>query len=132
MLRVNNAVLDTSAILALLLDETEADQVSTVLPGVLLSTVNLAEVISKFCERGMPADQALLAVTSIGVEIVPFETEQARLCGELHPLTRSLGLSLGDRACLALARLRKFPAITADTAWADVPECEVILIRNGH
>lgn len=129
---MSDAVLDTSAVLALLLDEPGADKVQATLPGALLSAVNLAEVISKLCERGMPSDQAELAIDSIGVEIVAFDGEQARLSGELRPVTRSLGLSLGDRACLALARLRKLPAMTADVAWANVPDCQVSLIRNGN
>ncbi|OIQ94773.1 PIN domain protein [mine drainage metagenome] len=129
---MSEAVLDASAVLTLLLGEPGADKVQATLPGALISAVNLAEVISKLCERGMPSDQAALAIDSIGVEIVAFDGEQARLSGELRPLTRILGLSLGDRACLALARLRNLPAITADVAWAGVPDCRVILIRGGE
>ncbi len=128
---MSDAVLDTSALLALLLDEPGADTVQATLPGALMSAVNLAEVVSKLCERGMPADQVAFAVSSIGVEIVAFDDEQARVSGALRPLTRAWGLSLGDRACLALARLRNLPALTADIAWANVPDCRVTLIRNG-
>jgi PIN domain nuclease of toxin-antitoxin system len=129
---MSEAVLDTSAVLALLLDEPGAEVVQATLPGALLSAVNLAEVVSKLCERGMPAEQAALAVETIGVEIIPFDGTQARLTGALRPATRSYGLSLGDRACLALGQLRSLPVLTADVAWAELPGCQVMLIRGKH
>jgi PIN domain nuclease of toxin-antitoxin system len=115
--------------LGLLLAEPGADQVSAALPGALVSTVNFAEIVSKLCERGMPADSARVAIQTIGVEIVDFNLGQACIAGDLRTGTRSAGLSLGDRACLALARSRNLPAITADTAWGALPGFEVILIR---
>ncbi|MEI7610034.1 MAG: type II toxin-antitoxin system VapC family toxin [Rhodospirillaceae bacterium] len=129
---MSKAVLDSSAVLAVLLEEAGAERVERVLPGALVSAVNLAEVVSKLCERGMPADEVLLAVAALGVDIVPYEGEQARLTGELRPRTRAAGLSLGDRACLALARLRGLPALTADAAWVGACDGEVVLIRGGH
>jgi PIN domain nuclease of toxin-antitoxin system len=126
---VNEPVLDSSALLALLLGEPGSETVKAVLPGALLSAVNLAEVISKLCERGMPADEARAAIEATGVRIVDFDIDQACLSGELRPVTRSAGLSLGDRACLALARLRQLPAMTADTPWRDLKGFEVIFIR---
>ncbi|MFZ1106612.1 MAG: PIN domain-containing protein [Hyphomicrobiaceae bacterium] len=50
--------------------------------------------------------------------IVPFDEELARQTGALRPATRSLGLSLGDRACLALAQRERLPVLTADRSWA--------------
>jgi PIN domain nuclease of toxin-antitoxin system len=64
---MSDAVLDSSAVLALLLAEPGADKVRSALPGALLSTVNFAEIVSKLCERGMPADQARAAIETIGV-----------------------------------------------------------------
>jgi PIN domain nuclease of toxin-antitoxin system len=126
---MSDAVLDSSAVLALLLAEPGADAVAETLPGALLSSVNFAEIIGKLCERGMPAEQARLAVESIGVEIIDFDTNQACLTGELRPATRAIGLSLGDRACLALAQLHKLPALTADTAWKSVTSVQITQIR---
>ena len=121
-----------AAILALLLAGPGASDVRARLPGALLSTVNLAEVITKLCERGMPADLALTAVQTLGVELVDFGAAQACATGGLRGgSTRSAGLSLGDRACLALARERHFPAITTDTAWANPPDFDVRLIRSA-
>jgi PIN domain nuclease of toxin-antitoxin system len=131
LLSVNEPVLDSSALLALLLGEPGSDRVKAVLPGALFSAVNLAEVMSKLCERGMPAGEARAAIEATGVRIVDFDIDQACLSGELRPATRSAGLSLGDRACLALARLRQGPAMTADTPWRDLTGFEVIFIRGA-
>ena len=128
---MSDAVLDSSAVLALLLAEPGADKVRSTLPGALLSTVNFAEIVSKLCERGMPAEQARTAIESIGVEVIDFDLDQACLTGDLRNRTRSAGLSLGDRACLALASSRKLPAITADTAWTTLPGFEVVAIRGS-
>lgn len=124
-----SAVLDSSAVLALLFGEPGAERVKRTLPGALLSAVNFAEIVTKLCERGMPQDQARFAIEAIGVEVVDFGIDQACVTGELRNRTRSAGLSLGDRACLALAQQQNLPAITADTAWAQIPELNVVIIR---
>lgn len=124
-----SAVLDSSAVLALLFGERGAERVKQTLPGALLSAVNFAEIVTKLCERGMPQDQARLAIEAIGVEVVDFGIDQACVTGELRNRTRSAGLSLGDRGCLALAQQQNLPAITADTAWAQIPELNVVIIR---
>ena len=126
---MSSCVLDSSAVLALLLAEPGADKVAGVLPDACLSAVNLAEIVGKLSERGMPAADAQRAVEALGVEIVPFDGEQAVAAGELRPATRALGLSLGDRACLALARQRGLAALTADGAWSRVSGVEVVIIR---
>lgn len=126
---MSKAVADSSAVLALLLDEPGAGIVRAYLPDVLLSAVNLAEVITKLTERGMPALEALEAIETLGLQIVPFNTEQAVACGALRTATRSAGLLLGDRACVALAHERNLPALTADTAWSQAAPETTILIR---
>jgi len=128
---VNEPVLDSTAVLALLLAETGADRVQAALPGALLSAVNLAEVVTKLGERGMPAGEARAAVEAMGVEVVDFGADQACLVGELRIATRSAGLSLGDRACLALARIRNVPAITADAIWGQLPGFDVVVIPGA-
>jgi ribonuclease VapC len=128
---VSEFVLDSSAVLALLLDEPGADKVKAALPGAFLSTVNFAEVVTKLCERGMPANEAREAIETIGAELVDYGVEQACITGDLRNATRSAGLSLGDRACLALARHRNLPAITADTVWGKLSGFDVIVIRDA-
>ncbi len=114
---MNEPVLDASAVLALLNQEPGHEQVLAVLPTAAIGTVNLTEVISKLCERGVPADAAMEAVQCLGVEIVPHSAEHALRTGELRPITKSFGLSLGDRACLALGRERNATVITAERHW---------------
>jgi ribonuclease VapC len=127
---MSEAVLDSSAVLAVLLAEPGAEIVRPSLPGALVCAVNVAEVVSKLVERGMPAPAARQAIVTIGVEIVDFGVDLACLTGDLHTRTRGAGLSLGDRACLALAQQRDLPAMTADRAWGQVPGCKVVFIRG--
>ncbi|WP_284944186.1 type II toxin-antitoxin system VapC family toxin [Acidisoma cladoniae] len=124
------SVLDSSAVLALLLDEPGAETVKATLPGALLSAVNLAEVISKLCERGMSLGDARSVVEDLGVEVIDFGSHQAYIVGELRRVTRSAGLSLGDRACLALGRLREASVVTADAIWMGLSGFEIVLIRS--
>ena len=126
---MSDVVLDSSAVLALLHAEAGADAVAAVLPGALISTVNLAEVVAKLMERGVPIDVVRASLEAIGLDIVDFDPGQAYASGELRPTTRAAGLSLGDRACLALARSRGLAAMSADSAWARVEDVEVRLIR---
>ena len=114
---MSDAVLDASAVLAILHGERGAERVRAVLPGALLSTVNLGEVVSKLVERGMPAQLALDATLALSPEVVPLSQAQAVLAGELRASTRQAGLSFGDRCCLALAIERNLPVLTADAAW---------------
>ena len=126
---MSDVVLDSSAVLALLADEPGSDEVEAALPGALLSTVNLGEIVAKLCERGMPAEEATTLIYSIGVEVADFDADQASRSGELRASTRIAGLSLGDRACLALAQVRKLPVLTADAAWARLDNLDIRLIR---
>lgn len=110
-------ILDASAILALLNDETGALLVQELLPGAVISTVNLAEVVTRLIAAGMPEPVIHDTLTLLGLEAVPFDEAQAYQAGFFSAQTRPLGLSLGDRACLALARAANAPALTADQAW---------------
>jgi PIN domain nuclease of toxin-antitoxin system len=110
-------VLDASAFLCLLGAEPGADAVAAALPHAAISAVNLAEVVAKLRERGLSADEIRAALAGLSLDVRPFTTEQAYAAGDLRPATRALGLSLGDRACLALARELDAPALTADRQW---------------
>ncbi|WP_448377386.1 PIN domain-containing protein [Fervidobacterium sp.] len=70
-----------------------------------------------------------MRLLALGLVVVPFTLEEARLAGELDPPTRALGLSLGDRACLATAARLGITALTTDRAWKAVPEARVEIIR---
>ena len=84
---MNEAVLDSSAVLAVLQSEPGANLVLATLPGALLSTVNFAEVVTKLTMSGMPAFEARLSVEGLGVDIIEFTLEQAELTGGLRPIT---------------------------------------------
>ncbi len=127
---MSGAVLDASAVLALLNAEKGAEAVQEVLTGAVISAVNLAEVVARLAAVGMPEQEIRETLALLGLDVVPFQEEQAFQAGFLKPQTRSSGLSLGDRACLALALERNVPAITADRAWKDLNlEIQIQLIR---
>ncbi len=111
------AVLDASAILAVLFNEPGSKAILPHLQGGLLSAVNLAEVYARLLAGGAPADFAWDRVLHLGCVVSPFDDQQARLAGELRGVSRSLGLSFGDRACLALATQRHATAYTTNPAW---------------
>ncbi|MEX0974727.1 MAG: type II toxin-antitoxin system VapC family toxin [Bacillota bacterium] len=128
-------VIDASALLAFLLDEPGASLVAEALAtgGSLLSAVNYSEVISKLGEHGISAEQLASDFAERGlldlVDIVDFTPDLAEATAGLRTPTKSLGLSLGDRACLAMAKARGLPALTADRRWLQVPGVVVRTIR---
>lgn len=111
-------VLDASALLCLLNGETGAGRVAHVLPRSVVSAVNLSEVASKLTDVGGRHHSVDQAVRALHLKVVDFDEAQAFLAGLLRTATRQASLSLGDRACLALAKQRSATALTADRAWA--------------
>lgn len=133
---MSSAVLDASALLAYLRDEPGAEAVAdAVAGGAAISTVNLGEVLSRVADRGADPARVARQMTARGlldgaITVEAFTSADAVEVGRLRPLTREHGLSLGDRACLALARRLALPAVTADTAWAKLGlELELRQIR---
>lgn len=122
-------VLDSSAVLAVINLETGKDIVEPRFPDSLISTVNVAEILTKLAERNINVKNAVEEFLQLGLEIVDFDTENAAKCAELRPLTSHLGLSLGDRACLALAIQKRAIVVTADKNWANLGLCKIELIR---
>jgi PIN domain nuclease of toxin-antitoxin system len=123
-------VLDSSVVLAKLLDEPGSDVIDAqALTSGYLSAVNMCEIITKIVERGGSEKQVEDVRSQFAARTLPFDTDQAVAAGLLRAATRSAGLSLGDRACLALARTLDAPVLTADRAWAGLDvgiEIEVI------
>lgn len=114
---MSSCVLDASAALAVLKSEPGASEVLAFQETALISAVNLAEVHGRMVQLGMQSEQAWRAALRIVSQVANFDERQARVTSDLLPRTRALGLSLGDRACLALAIERKLPVLTADKAW---------------
>lgn len=126
---MNKKVLDSSAILAVIFQETGAKIVEPLLDKSMVSSVNLAEVLTKLAEKNVLTEQTVEEFQKLGLEIIDFNFEQAVKAAELRPLTKHLGLSLGDRSCLALAILQNTTAVTADKEWKKLSLCRIELIR---
>ena len=116
-----SVVLDASALLAYLQDEPGGEHVRAVLPRAVMSTVNWTEVVGKAREEGVDTQGLREDLESLGLAFEPFSVVQAEIAGRLNERTRErtrrYGLSLGDRACLALGSDRGVPVCTADRAW---------------
>lgn len=126
----HSAVLDASAVLVLLGDERGAAAVSRYVGSAVMGAVNHAEVVTKLVERGATPVEVQALLAGPAPTVVAFDRELAAQSGFLRAATRHLGLSLGDRACLALARHLLLPAVTADRTWQDLDVgVEVLLIR---
>jgi ribonuclease VapC len=120
-LSVSKIVLDASAVLALLNYEPGAEKLTPqLLNNAACSTVNLAEVYGKLVSMGGDPEEAWEDALVPVSDPVPFTGEHAKIAGSLVAQTRSLGLSLGDRACLALGIALKAPVYTADRSWRNL------------
>jgi PIN domain nuclease of toxin-antitoxin system len=123
-------IVDTSAVLAYFFKESGYEELPELFGECIISSVNLGEVIAKFHDKNYGAEKIGIALGSFEIEVVPFDREQAIDTGHLRPLTRHLGLSFGDRACLSLAKFRGLPVLTADRTWATLNVgVEIKLIR---
>jgi ribonuclease VapC len=124
------AVLDASAVMALLLQEPGEDVVASLVGRAAWSTVNLCEVAGKLTDRGMPAPAVLEALDQLNLTVHDFDSEMGFAAAELRRVVPR-GLSVGDRACLALARRLRLPAITAEREWKrlEVADLVVTVIR---
>lgn len=110
-------VIDSSALIAALLEEDGAEMAEEALLNAMMSTVNLAECVEVIERRGLNWDAVAGVLKLTTLDIVPLIVSDAVAAGQLAGLTRSAGLSLGDRCCLALAKSRQLPILTADRAW---------------
>ena len=113
-------VLDASALLAFLAGEPGGDAVEEALPSALVSTINMSEVIAKLLERRMSEVEVREVLRYLDCEVVDFPLERALRTARLRSLTRHQGLSLGDRACLALAIEHDLTVMTTDRVWGEI------------
>jgi ribonuclease VapC len=127
-------VMDSSAILAILRGEPGCDYVQELLQSeeCAISSVNMAEVGSKLIDYGLPPEEFPRIARQLQIDIVDFNTDQSIQSAQIRKITRSAGLSLGDRACVALTQLMKGCVVTSDRAWIDIAETtqiKVLMIR---
>lgn len=126
-----DVVLDASAILTFLQGETGAEIVEALLPDAAVSANNLAEVVAKLVDRGVPTDDIGQIIDAFDFTIIDVDKNDAVANGLLRAATREGGLSLGDRSCLALAQRLELPVLTTDRAWGRLSglTVEVRLLR---
>ena len=122
--------LDASAVLAVINSEPGAEMVQDAWTEASISAANYSEVIAKLVDAGLDDAEAIAILEALPFTVHALDVAQARRAGLLRRWTREYGLSLGDRACLALAASLGLPAMTADRAWMDLGlGIEVIVIR---
>jgi ribonuclease VapC len=123
-------VLDASAVLCLLQEEKGAERVAEALPAAIIGAVNYSEVVGKLVETGIDEATVDGLIDILQLKVIPFDRTQARVAGSLRAATRKLGLSLGDRACLALAAAEGATALTCERIWTkfEAP-CKVETLR---
>ncbi len=119
---MSGVVFDSSVILAAILGEPGGDDVFDRIEEAMVSSVNVAEVYTYAAVNAFPTDAIDAFFADTGIEVVPFTHDQAVLTGRFAAVTRKAGLSLGDRACLALAAGRGADVFTADRPWAGVAD----------
>lgn len=126
-----SVVLDASAVLAYFNNEPGQQRVAAALDDAVISTVNWAEVLQKITADGGDTDRLGDGLIALGLRVEPLTLDDARMTARLWPNTRTAGLSLGDRACLATAHRFRLPALTADHAWKalDLDDVDITLIR---
>lgn len=130
---MTSAVLDASALIALLRDEPGGNLVRERLAGSVISAMNYSEVLKKTIEVGGSLDATRMHVNALPLSIVPFDVEQAVSTASLYPLTKPLGLSFADRACLALGiRLQAMVLTTEKKMAAAKLPLKVVLVRGQH
>ena len=129
-----NCILDSSALLALILKEPGQERVQAAVDqGAILGAVNLTEVVTRLVDEGFSDDAIAAAIDGVELTVTDFQAHTAKQAGLLRRTTRSAGLSTGDRACLALAQEMNQPALTADRIWATLDlGIEVQLIRQAN
>ncbi len=125
---MSGIVIDASAILAAILGEAGGDAVFDLLDEAMVCSVNIAEVYTYAAINALPTDAIDAFFADTGIEIVAFDRDHAVVAGGLASITRKHGLSLGDRSCLALAKLRQAEVLTADRPWQQVADAAGLTI----
>ncbi len=127
---MSDIVLDASALLALIYKEAGHEMVAQAMPKAIMSAINLSEVLAILYEEEIPESQVDLDIANLITKIIDFDQQQALIAAKLRKHTKQYGLSLGDRACLALAESLALPVLTADKHWSKLKlDLEIRMIR---
>ena len=122
-------VLDASAVLALLLGEPGADRVKAGLDGSVMTTVNMAEVVSHYAKLGVARSDIEALLRPLPIRLAPVDAALSYDAGMLRPITLDGGLSLGDRYCLARAKRGGSPALTVERRWPAIAEAAGVAVE---
>jgi len=125
---MSKVALDASALLAFLHREKGAERIAQDIRGAVICTVNLTEVLTKLFEKGLTVEKTQRILQSLHLEIINFDAQMATKAAELRLVTRHLGLSLGDRACLAVAEQLGLPVLTTDKQWLKIENLSIDVI----
>ena len=128
---IEHIILDSSALITILAQEKGQEIILPLLPKAVMCSVNIAEVAKFLIEsKGFSKNEVSSIIYSLVEKIIAFDTELALISAEIIHNTKGLGLSLGDRACLALALNLNYPIYTADKIWAKLElGCKIVIIR---
>ena len=127
---MSSCVIDASALLAYLQDEDGAAAVAdAVAASAAISAANWAETLSKLADSGHAPSEVVADLAKQGVlpgliEVEPLNAEDSLAMAEIRVRTGDRSLSLGDRACLALALRLRVPVLTADRRWAELDDLD--------
>jgi len=122
-------VLDASAVLCLLFSEKGAEKVEARLGDASMSTVNYTEVLTKLIDRGLGADEAIQDLSDLDLDIVPVDQTVAEEAARLRTVSKEVGLSLGDRVCLALGKSLGVPVLTTDRVWKEITKASGVKVE---
>jgi PIN domain nuclease of toxin-antitoxin system len=123
-------ILDASALLALLNNESGSEKVTGLINDCIINAVNLSEVVAKLNDYSIPEKDIKSILSKLNLNIIPFDEKLAIKAGNLRNSTKTKGLSLGDRACIATGIFFKLPIITTDTVWAELEiKAKFVFIR---
>jgi ribonuclease VapC len=124
------AVIDTSVVMCVLLNEPGVERAARVSEGAFMSSVNAAEIVAKCIEKNISETLALLYLHNSNISVIDFDLDCATIAGRLWKNARNGILSLGDRACLATAIRHGATAVTADRIWSTLDiGCKIEVIR---
>lgn len=129
---MNKAVIDSSTLLAFIKDESfSLKEIESILPHAVISSVNICEVATVLMRLEMPINTIEELINETIGDIIPFDKELSLAAAKLWEKTKSYGLSLGDRACIALGQKLQLPIYTADKIWSELKleNVEIKLIR---
>jgi PIN domain nuclease of toxin-antitoxin system len=126
---MSSVVFDASAVLALLNRETGSDRVAELISFAKISSVNVTEILTRLMDLGQTYSEARSSLDLLRIPVIDFDLVCANRAAELRASTKHLGLSLGDRGCLALASITGSIAVTADRHWQNLSFCAIELIR---